>query len=217
MAITRRNFLATGSQLTMGIAAFAGLPFLSTVPASAESFDVDKLMEKGNLDEVAVGDEGAPITVVEYFSLTCGHCANFHKTTFKQIEEKYIKTGKLRFIYREFPLDPLAAAGAMLARCAPSGNPLPMIELLLDTQRTWAFSDDPVKQLETMSKQAGFTQESFKECLTNQKLLDDITAVRERGHTEFKIDSTPTFFINGEKHVGAMSVEEFDKILEPLL
>ncbi|SNY92422.1 Protein-disulfide isomerase [Cohaesibacter sp. ES.047] len=217
MAITRRDLLATGSRLTLGLAAFASLPALSTAPALAESFDQDKLLEKGNLEDVVLGQDDAPITVIEYFSLTCGHCANFHATTFKHVDEKYIKTGKIRFILREFPLDPLAAAGAMLARCAPSGNPEPMISLLLDTQRTWAFSDDPVKQLEIMSKQAGFTQESFKACLTNQKLLDDITAVRERGHEEFKVDSTPTFFVNGEKHVGAMSVEEFDKILEPLL
>ena len=123
----------------------------------------------------------------------------------------------MRFILREFPLDPLAAAGAMLARCAPGDNAVAMIDLLLEKQRTWAYSDNPVAALFNFAKQAGFTQDSFNACLTNQKLLDDITAVRERGTKEFGINSTPTFFVNGEKHVGALSSAEFDKILEPLL
>lgn len=213
MALSRRNFLSTGSLAIAGLAA----PITLTSAARAESVDIAKLMEKGNLEEIALGADDAPVTVVEYFSMTCGHCANFHNTTFKHLEETYIKDGKMRFVLREFPLDPLAAAGAMLTRCAPNNNQLPMLDLLLEKQREWAFAQNPVAELTKLSKQVGFTQASFRECLTNQKLLDDITAVRERGSNEFGINSTPTFFVNGEKHIGALSVEEFDKIMEPLL
>ncbi|PLW75063.1 DsbA family protein [Cohaesibacter celericrescens] len=217
MVLTRRELLSTGMKLTAGIAAFASLPLLSAAPAFAESVDTEKLMEKGALEDIAVGSEDAPVTIVEYFSMTCGHCANFHATTFKHLEENYIAKDKVRFVLREFPLDPLAAAGAMLARRAPGGKAEEVIDLLLSTQRTWAYAENPVDALQTLAKQAGFTQASFKEALTDQKLLDDITAVRERGSNEFGINSTPSFFVNGEKHVGALSSEEFDKILEPLL
>ena len=217
MALSRRDFLVSSSKVSLGVAALASFGSIVSLPAHAQNVDLDSLLAKGTLDEVALGKEDAPVTIVEYFSLTCGHCANFHNNTFKHLEETYIKTGKVRFILREFPLDPLAAAGAMLARCAPGDNAVAMIDLLLEKQRDWAYSNDPVSALFNYAKQAGFTQESFNACLTDQKLLDDISAVRERGGKEFGINSTPTFFVNGEKHVGALSSAEFDKILEPLL
>ena len=213
MALTRRDFLATSAMLTAAFAATIALPGA----ARAESVDVAKLMEKGTLDELAIGPEDAPVTVVEYFSMTCGHCANFHNTTFKHLEETYIKPGKIRFVLREFPLDPLAAAGAMLTRCAPNDNQLAMTDLLLEKQREWAYAENPVAALLKLAKQVGFTQDSFNACLRDQKLLDDIRAVQERGSEEFGINSTPTFFVNGEKHIGALSSDEFDKILEPLV
>jgi len=217
MALTRRDFLVSASKLSLGVAALGSFGLATSLPAHAQSVDLDALMEKGTLDDIVLGSEDAPVTVIEYFSMTCGHCANFHNTTFKHLEETYIKEGKMRFILREFPLDPLAAAGAMLARCTPGDNAVAMIDVLLGNQRTWAYSDNPVSSLFNFARQAGFTQDSFNACLTDQKLLDDITAVRERGTKEFGINSTPTFFVNGEKHVGALSSEEFDKILEPLL
>lgn len=218
MALTRRDFLATGSRLTAGFTFLATMPLLTAAPAAAETYDLAKMLEKkGDLEEMAIGSADAPVTIVEYFSMTCGHCANFHINTFPHLKEKYVDEGKVRFVFREFPLDPLAAAGAMLARCTPGGNSEAMIDLLFEKQRTWAYADNPVEALQTLTKLAGFTQDSFKECLSNQKLLDDITAVRERGASEFGINSTPTFFVNGEKHIGALSSAEFDKILEPLL
>ncbi len=213
MAVTRRDFLATGTALTASLATMLALPGV----ALAESYDEAKLLETTGLEDLVLGEANAPVTVIEYFSMTCGHCATFHSTTFKHLKEKYIDTGKMRFILREFPLDPLAAGGAMLARCAPNGNNYAMLDLLLEKQREWAYTDNPVAALSKLTKQVGFTQESFNACLTNQKLLDDITAVRERGTKEFGINSTPTFFVNGEKHVGALSSQEFDKVVEPLL
>ena len=216
MALNRRELLATGFRLAAAKAAIASL-LLTAMPAQAQSYDVDDLMAPSNLEEIAVGSENAPVTVIEYFSLTCGHCANFHKTTYKDLKEKYIDTGKVRFVLREFPLDPYAHAAAKLVRCTPGGKSEAMISALLATQRGWAYSDNQIGALFTISRQAGFTEDSFKECLTNQQLHDDVTAVRERGEKEFGVRSTPTFFVNGEKHTGALSSAEFDKILEPLL
>nr|WP_321483787.1 thioredoxin domain-containing protein [uncultured Cohaesibacter sp.] len=218
MALNRREFLITGAKATAGFVALAGLPLAMSVPAAAESYPLEEMLKTpGDLKDIAEGKEDAPITVIEYFSMTCSHCAHFHGTTYKYLKEKYIDTGKMRFILREFPLDPLATAGAMLARRTPGGKAIAMIDLLLSQQRKWAFTDDPVGNLQRFAKLAGFSQESFEKAVSDDKLLDAIEAVRERGHKEFGIDSTPTFFVNGEKHIGALSSEEFDKILEPLL
>ncbi|WP_119306751.1 DsbA family protein [Cohaesibacter haloalkalitolerans] len=218
MALNRRDFLITGAKATAGFVALAALPLAMAAPAAAESYPLEEMLKRNvDLEEISLGEEGAPITVIEYFSMTCSHCAHFHGTTFKYLKEKYIDTGKMRFILREFPLDPLATAGAMLARRTPGGKALAMIDLLLDQQRNWAFTDDPVGNLQRLTKLAGFSQESFEKAVSDDKLLDAIEAVRERGQKEFGINSTPTFFVNGEKHIGALSNEEFDKVLEPLL
>jgi protein-disulfide isomerase len=149
--------------------------------------------------------------------MTCSHCAHFHETTWPTLKKDYVDTGKVRFILREFPFDPRAAAAFMLARCAPNGKYYPMVDVLFDKQNDWAFVKNAREPLENIAKLAGFTQESFEACLTNQKLLDDINAVRERGASEFGVDATPTFFINGKKYSGAMSVEQMSAIIDPLL
>ncbi len=146
--------------------------------------------------------------------MTCGHCANFHERTWKPLKEQYIDTGKVRFVFREFPLDPVAAAAFMLARCAPAENYFEIVDTMFENQRAWAFTDNPYQSMLDFSKQIGFTQESFEECLTNQGLLDAVNAVRDRAANEFGVNSTPTFFINGAKHSGAMSIDEMGKIIE---
>lgn len=176
---------------------------------------VAALEEKGYaLGDVVLGDPNAPVTLIEYASLTCPHCADFHAETFPEIKEKYVDTGKVRFVFREFPLDPLAAAGFMLARCAPNDQYFAMIDLLFDKQRQWAYSQDPVSALLNLSKQTGFTQKSFEECLTNQELLDAVNGVKDQGAREFGVNSTPTFFINGRQVRGARGFEEFSKIID---
>jgi protein-disulfide isomerase len=156
------------------------------------------------------------VTIVEYASMTCPHCAHFHETTFPELKTKYIDTGKVRFIFREFPLDQLAAAGSMLARCAGDGKYFPMIETLFSQQRTWAVQK-PIPPLLAIAKQAGFTQQTFEQCLGNQKLLEDIEKTRERASTKFGVNSTPTLFINGTKQSGALSFEDLEKKIQPLL
>ncbi len=211
MRLTRREVIG-GAVALSAVAGFG----LAPLPAWAQTVDLAKLLEAGPLGEEALGSPDAPVTIVEYASLTCGHCAAFHMQTFPALKEKYIDTGKVRFIMREFPLDPLAAAAFMLSRCAGDGKYFGMVDLFFEKQADWTRTDDPVAALMNLSKQAGFTQESFEACLTNQELLDGVNAVKDRG-AQFGVDSTPTFFVNGEVVRGAKTIGEFDAILEPLL
>lgn len=187
------------------------------IPKPDGDVDMAKVLEPGALPEMSLGKADAPVTIVEYMSMTCPHCAHFHNETFDKIKEKYVDTGKARFIIREFPFDPRAAAAFMLARCAPNGAYFPMVSMLFKQQETWAGADDGKAALLQMSKLAGFTQESFEKCLTDQKLLNDVNAVRERGAKDFGVNATPTFLINGKRYSGAMSVETMSALLDSLL
>ena len=126
------------------------------------------------------------MTIVEYASLTCSHCANFHKTTWPELKKRYIDTGKVRFVLREFPLDPLATAGFMLARCDGNDKYYPITDLLFEQQRNWAFTDKPLDALRGLMRQAGFSQEKFEACLKDQKLYDAVNAVKNRGIEQFR-------------------------------
>ncbi|MEJ8473483.1 DsbA family protein [Roseibium algae] len=212
MTFSRRNLLqaASGFALAAGLASVPGI-------ALAQNVDLDDLLIPGPLGDKILGSEDAPVTIVEYASMTCGHCANFHKTTYPALKKDYVETGKVRFIFREFPLDAVASAAFMLARSAPEDKYFEIIDIMFEQQRSWAFTDNPYNSLLNFSKQIGFTQETFEEALTNQGLLDAVNAVRERGANEFGVNSTPTFFINGEKHSGALSIEQMGEIIEEQL
>jgi protein-disulfide isomerase len=185
---------------------------------SAEAtIDAAKVAEPGKLKDMVYGKADAPVTIVEYASLTCSHCADFAINTFPTIKEKYIDTGKAKLIFREFPFDPRATAAFMLARCAPEDRYFPMVEVFFKQQQQWAGAADGEAALLQIAKLAGFTQESFKACLTNQQVLDDVRATMERGSTEFGVNATPTFFINGQKYAGALSVDEMSAIIDKLL
>jgi len=185
-------------------------------PASQGKVDVAKLMEPGALPDQVLGNADAPVTIVEYASMTCPHCANFHANTLPGIKTKYIDTGKAKLILREFPFDPRAEAGFMLARCSKDKY-YAMADVLFKQQENWVRAQDGQAALLQLARLAGFSQESFNACLTDQKLLDDIRAVRERGNAEFGVESTPTFFINGQKYAGSMSVDEMSAIIDGML
>ena len=209
--ITRRQTL----QL-LGTAAAAA--FLATsLPALAQNVSVQDLSVQGRLGDVALGPEGAKVNIVEYASLTCSHCAAFHKETWPELKKRYLDTGKVRFTLREFPLDPLATAGFMLARCDGNAKYYPISDLLFEQQRNWVFTDKPLDALRALMRQAGFSQEKFDACLRDQKLYDAVNAVKNRGVEQFNVDSTPTFFINGQRHAGNMSIDELEKVIKPLL
>ena len=204
--MTNRRQLLTGAA---GLAAFSALGGGSAL-AQAD------ITQAGQLGDVWVGNADAKVSIIEYASLTCGHCATFHRDTWPALKAKYIDTGKVRFTLREFPLDPLATAGFMLARCSDDKYFAMTDDLLFDQQQNWAFTDKPVDALASMVRQAGFTQDSFEACLKRQDIYDAILQVKDRG-AKAGVDSTPTFFINGQKRAGAISIAEFDKILAPLV
>ena len=209
--ITRRQALEL-----LGTAAAAAL-LVTSFPALAQNVSPSDLAEPGPLGDVFLGPPDAKVTIVEYASMTCPHCAAFHRDTWPELKKRYIDTGKVRFALREFPLDPLATAGFMLARCDGESKYYPIVDLLFSQQRAWAYAERPLDALRQMMKQAGFSQEKFDSCLKDQKLYDAVNAVKNRGADEFKVESTPTFFINGQRHPGNMSIDELEKIIKPML
>ncbi len=201
-----------------GFAIAASGPSYAQRKQGPSEVSVDELMKPSDLADLTLGPADAKVTVVEYASTTCPHCAHFETDVFENFKKKYIDTGKVRFVYREFPLDNLAAAVSMLARCAGGDKTFPLIQTFYAKQAEWAFTQgNPVPKLFDIAKQAGFTQESFDKCLTDQKLLDQITAQRTRASDTFGVNATPTFFINGKKLPETPTLEAFDKVIEPLL
>jgi protein-disulfide isomerase len=219
---TRREFLTGAAAVgLLSVLAAAGSPsdlFGWLRPAFAEvAPSNEELMKAGPLGEMAQGSSEAPVTVIEYASMTCSHCAAFAVTTYPELKSRYIDKGKVRYIMREFPLDPIAAAGFMLARCAGSDKYFDVIDLLFHKQADWAFVKQPLPALLNMAKQVGLDEKRFNECLADQKLLDGIEWVRQRGAEKFGVNSTPTFFINGKIQRGAIPIDELAKLIDPYL
>jgi protein-disulfide isomerase len=190
----------------------------STPPADPKF--LAELTKPGPAGDIVLGSDKAPVTIIEYASMTCPHCAHFSETTFPELKKRYIDTGKVRFIFREFPFDKIAAAAFMLARCAAqqggSERYMAVVETLFAKQDEWV-NDHPLQPLQTIAKQLGFSEESFKACLTNQQVLNDVEAVRDRAVNKFGVNSTPTFFVNGNKVVGDVPIETLAKQIDPYL
>lgn len=211
MSFIRRTLFSV-SIAFLGVALVAGV----TSGGAHAQANMAELVKPGPLGDKILGDEKAPVTVVEYASLTCPHCEHFHSTVYPALKTKYIDTGKVRFIFREFPRDPVDIGAFMLARCAPGDKYFPMIDVLFDQQKNWAFTRESAKVLLTIAKQAGFTEESFNKCLSDNKLAEEIRNVGKRGYEEFKVDSTPTIFINGQTFKGEMTPGGLEKAIEPM-
>ncbi len=218
MIITRREFaIGTGALALTGVGTLVGFSLADVQrPALAQNPSLAELMQPGPLGDMSIGSDTAPVTIIEYASMTCPHCAAFHKTTYPEFKKKYIDTGKVRFIFREFPLDQLAATAFMLARCGGKERYFPLIETLFEQQNDWVVQR-PLAPLMAISKQAGISEQSFNECLKNQQVLDGIEEVRQRASQKLNVQSTPTFFINGKLFRGTLSIEELDKEMAPYL
>ena len=220
MHITRREFCQSTAAVALSLAVLG----VSALPrfdgsALAQTIPPADLLKPDALPDMSMGDDKAPVTVIEYASMTCPHCAHFQEVTFPELKKRYIDTGKVRYIFREFPLDSLAAAAFMLARCSGQDDKtkyFALIDTMFLQQRQWAV-EKPLPPLLAIAKQAGFTQQSFDACLTNQKVLDGIESIRQRAVNQFKVESTPTFFINGTKFPGALSIEDMAKAIDPFL
>lgn len=216
MTITRRHFVAGTAALALASTALSALDFRLIDSALAQSPSPADLAVQGPLGDMVLGKDDAPVTIIEYASMTCSHCATFHNTTYPALKSKYIDTGKVKYILREFPLDPLAAGAFMLARCAGKDKYYPMVEVLFQKQKDWVVQK-PIEPLMAIAKQAGFTEESFNSCLQDQKMLEGIEQVRTRASEKLGVNSTPTFFINGKVHRGSLTIEELEKQIAPLL
>lgn len=191
-------------------------PLVFTLPAMAQSASIMEIMKPHPLGDKILGDEKAPVTIVEYASATCSHCAHFHTTTYPELKKRYIDTGKVRLIFREFSLNSLAAATFMIARCAPGDAYFPIVDVFMRTQSTWLGAPNKEAALFNIAQQAGFTKETFEACLKNQTILDGVNASQTQGE-KLGVDATPTFFINGTKFSGSMSIEEMAKVIDPLI
>jgi protein-disulfide isomerase len=203
---------ATGLLAATG-GAFLASPF--AVP-SAHAEDLSDLMKLAP-DEHILGSDDAPVTIIEYASMTCSHCAAFHNGPFAKIKEEYINTGKAKLVFREFPVSPKdlrSIAAFMLARCADDDKYFPMVNVLFQKQSDWARAENPIPVLLNIAKLAGFTQESFDACLKNQEVMNTVLAVRNKASDDYGVSGTPTFFIDGDKHVGNLTFEEFSKLIE---
>jgi protein-disulfide isomerase len=208
---TRRAFL-WGS---CALAVLAKLGFVVNAQAQSRVPDAE-LLQPSPLGDAVMGSPDAPVTIIEYASMTCPHCAQFQAKTFPKLKERYIDTGKVRYIFREFPLDPLAAGAFMLARCADKDKYFSIIDLFFGTQREWVVPN-PLQPMFNIAKQAGYNEETFNACLKNQQILDGIQSVRDRAAKVLNVESTPTFFINGKRVIGDVSIEDMEKEIKPFL
>lgn len=206
--ITRRRLLTAAT----GLLCLAAAPALAE-KAGSGSFPVSELMAPNALPDIAEGKVDAPVTIIEYASMTCTHCAAFHQNVYGDLKKNYIDAGKVRFILREFPLDPLATAAFMLARELGEDKRDAAVNLLFSQQKNWAFTDKPLDGLANVLKQAGMGQERFEAILKDQALYEKVNKVRDRAAEKFGVNSTPTFFVNGEKYTGEVSLADIDKII----
>ena len=164
-------------------------------------------------DDRILGSPDAPITIVEYASLTCPHCAHFENDVLPELKKKWIDTGKVRLVLRDFPLDEPALRAAMIARCAPPDRYYAYIDTLFASQDKWVMARDYREALARLVKLGGMSKDEFDNCLKNTRLENKIVEGRLVASKELDVNSTPTFFINGTKFTGAPTVEEFDKAL----
>jgi len=197
--------------LAVGIYAYrGGFEQASVVGKDKVDPDVAALMAPGPLPDIVVGSADAPTTIVEYASMTCPHCAQFQTEVLPELKTKYIDTGKVKYMLREFPLDNLAAAAFMLARCAGDDRYYAMVDAMFATQETWAVPGaDGKEQLLKIARQAGMSKEQFDQCLADEALFKKILDTRTKAHDKFQVDSTPTFFINGKRLKGDHQLSDF--------
>ena len=202
-----------------GFAAVLGLMSLHpTGGAMAQLATAALVAQPVSLPDMALGPADAPVTITEYSSMSCPHCAAFGENVFPMLRAKYIDTGKVRFVFREFPLDIKAAAASMLARCVANGDAekfFGTVQLLFQQQQMLMAQTNATLRL--IGKQAGMSEQAVETCGRDQTLLDKLAADQRFAYEVIKVESTPTFFINGERLKGAMSFEELEQAIKPLL
>jgi protein-disulfide isomerase len=169
------------------------------------------------LGDLALGKADAPVTVIEYASLTCPHCAHFAIETFDKVKAAYIDTGKVKWIYRDFPLDEMALRAAMMARCGGADRYYGFVDIIFKQQQSWATQKDPLQALAQLGRLGGIGDTEFKACMTNQQVENAVLQSSLNAKKEFDVDSTPSFIVNGKKQSGALDFDAFSKVIDALL
>lgn len=169
------------------------------------------------LPERALGSPDAPLVVHEYSSLTCGHCANFHTDVLPRLRQEFIDTGKVRWVYHDYPIGPLAQAAALIGRCLPERSYFTYINAVFKSQQGWMSAADPLARLSGYARLAGLAPEDLKSCLNNEELFGALMAVSDRASAQWGIDGTPAFVIDGTVHNGNQGYDYFARVLNTLL
>ena len=204
--ISRRSLMMTAAAL-----AFSATPVL----AAGEKIDLTDLMTPPEEGDMAMGSDTAKVTVIEYASASCPHCAAFYNEVFGKLKTDYIDTGKVKFIFREFPHNNQGWAAFMVARCAPKEKYFPMVDVFFKTQEKWV--PDAYNQLKEIAKQSGMSEVDFEACLKNEKIAKGVDDVRAKASTKYGVTGIPTFFINGKVYNGEITYDAMKAILDPLV
>jgi len=220
--MTRNIWFSLAFLLVAGTAlpAAADMPSATPNRLVADAPDAKALAPRKEGDDMVMGADKAPVTIVEYASLTCPHCAHFNEETFPKLKAEYIDKGLVKYIYRDFPLDRVALQASKVARCAGPDRYFAFIDVFFRQQTNWAAGNDPNKitqNLKRLAKLGGMSDETFDKCLNDKAVEDAVLAQSLKGEQEFKVNSTPTLIINGKTHPGALSFEELEKVLQPLV
>ena len=184
----------------------------ATMSASAQ----DAVDAAAALQERSIGSPDAPVTMIEYFSLTCPACASFHNDVYDDLKKKYLDTGKVRFVYKEFPRDGVDLRAGMMARCADPRRYSGLIQVLFKSQPNWTRARDPIAEIAKIGRLAGIDDARFESCLASEALANGILAERQNASAR-GVRSTPTFDIGGQLYAGSRSIEELSEIIDPLL
>ncbi|MBM3544008.1 MAG: DsbA family protein [Alphaproteobacteria bacterium] len=208
---------ASGSILIAAAIALAGFgpaPVTPSTPDKVETPTQEELLRAGPLGDRAMGNANAPVVLIEYASLTCPHCRNFHANVFPKVKSQYIDTGKVRYIVREFPIGRSAGNAAIINRCAPPDQYFALLDAFLSRQDEWVSQEVRLDAIYGVAKSIGMSREAFDKCLSNQAIIEGLTEVKQRGR-QFGVVGTPTFFVNGRKAQGAITFEEIKALIEP--
>ena len=208
MMITRRHLLQGATSLAL-LASFAPLAL------AAGKVDLSDILTPPDEGDMTMGKDDAKVTLVEYASASCPHCAAFYKDVFPKLKSDYIDNGKIKFIFREFPHNQAALAAFMVARSMPKEKYFPLVDIFFTTQDTWL--KDPKAGLLNIAKQAGMSEADFEASLKNETVANGILAVREKAATKYGVDGIPTLFLNGQAFHDETTFDDLKKAIDPLL
>ena len=215
-----RNILIVAGGVVAVAAIAAGVYYGTRAPSSPAPVAAVSTPNKAAVESVqpgdhVLGDPKAPITVIEYASLTCSHCAHFHTQVLPDIKKKWIDTGKVKLVYRDFPLDQVAAKAAQIAECAGNDKYFGVVDIIFRGQPQWAAAADPLAELAKPLRIAGMGENEIKACLANDAMSNAVINDYKGGEA-MGVNSTPTLFINGQLYRGSRSVEELDGVFSKL-